>query len=368
MKRLVVALCLIAGTAFGQARQVGAVRLDQGLSVAFSNITGISSSKLLGRGSASSGAAQEITLGTGLSMSGTTLSASGGGLSGGTADRLMVWSAADAATSHPGLLADDTTGALTIGAQSDIVPVTLRAYSSGTSHIAQWQTSANGALGAITHDGWLRIGTPTTADADAESILGASATSKKALVIQAKATPTKPPFEVQGSDGTPWFSVQTDGNVVIDQRTGATFSAPLQIKYQGTQVFSVGYTGTASVTDLNVGGGYATISSAGDALFYADVQARHLLGYGTSPTVGGSCGTSPSIAGKDSFAKVTVGTGSPTSCTITFGTAYATAPVCVANAATTTAPLNISTLTTSVTISAAALTAGEVLHVMCGGF
>jgi hypothetical protein len=39
----------------------------------------VNSSKLLGRGSASSGAMQEVTLGTNLSMSGTTLNATGGG-------------------------------------------------------------------------------------------------------------------------------------------------------------------------------------------------------------------------------------------------------------------------------------------------
>ena len=105
-----------------------------------------------------------------------------------------------------------------------------------------------------------------------------------------------------------------------------------------------------------------------DGWFSRDLYANHLMGVGTAPTVGGSCGTSPTIAGKDSFFKITTGTGSPTSCTVTFGRAYSTAPVCVANAATTTTALLMTTTTTTAVVSSAALTAGEVLHVTCGGF
>jgi hypothetical protein len=42
-----------------------------------------------------------------------------------------------------------------------------------------------------------------------------------------------------------------------------------------------------------------------------------------------SCGTSPAIAGNDYAGTVTMGTGSPTGCVITFNTAYSAAPHCV---------------------------------------
>jgi hypothetical protein len=98
-------------------------------------------------------------------------------------------------------------------------------------------------------------------------------------------------------------------------------------------------------------------------------KALNFLAGGTaSPTIGGSCGTDPAIAGKDGALKVTTGTGSPTSCAVTFGTAWTTAPVCVANASTTTTALNIATTTTTVTVSAVALTASETIHVLCMGY
>ena len=99
-----------------------------------------------------------------------------------------------------------------------------------------------------------------------------------------------------------------------------------------------------------------------------DAKSRHLLAAGTAPTVAGSCGTSPSIAGRDTAMTITAGTVAPTSCTVTFGTAYANAPVCTANAQTTTTALNVATTTTTVIVSAAALTVSEKIQVICIGY
>lgn len=204
---------------------------------------------------------------------------------------------------------------------------------------------------------------PTTADANADAVFGASTAAKKPFVIQTKANNTASAFEVQYSDGTCEFCVQRDGNVIVNQKFGNVASKPMVWQYQGIEQGYINYQGQGSFNGGLTVGGFFTVDTAGN------ISTKHIVaGTGTSPTVGGSCGSSPAIAGKDSALKVTTGTGSPTSCTVTFGTAWATAPVCNANAATTTTALNVTTTTTTVVVSAVALTASEVLHVVCVGF
>lgn len=96
--------------------------------------------------------------------------------------------------------------------------------------------------------------------------------------------------------------------------------------------------------------------------------AVHYIGIGTAPTVTGDGTTNGSVVGSDFASRITVGTGTTTTITLTFGTAFTNAPACVVNAATTTTPINVSTTVSAATLTTTAFTAGEVLHVMCGGF
>lgn len=89
-----------------------------------------------------------------------------------------------------------------------------------------------------------------------------------------------------------------------------------------------------------------------------------------APAGGGTCGTGTPALNADAHdeaGQLTVGGGSPTSCAITFGKTYAVAPSCTANGSAT-AGIQVATTTSTVTLSATALGAGEVLHFVCGGF
>lgn len=58
------------------------------------------------------------------------------------------------------------------------------------------------------------------------------------------------------------------------------------------------------------------------------IFSNHPRTTGNAPALT-SCGTSPTISGTDSAGTVTLGTGTPTACTITFNAAYAAAPACI---------------------------------------
>ncbi len=101
-----------------------------------------------------------------------------------------------------------------------------------------------------------------------------------------------------------------------------------------------------------------------------DLIQRHPLAGGTSPTIASGFGTTPSIAGKDAAGRVTVGSGGTAATgTITFGTAWATAPVCTAANETTQLALFPTATTTTLTLaSTTPFTAADKLVYQCIGY
>lgn len=140
-------------------------------------------------------------------------------------------------------------------------------------------------------------------------------------------------------------TIDASGNFV----TGAQFTMPNATAFNmkdsgGTGRSVLQYTsgnivildgGTAGSTFRNGGGGRTWLTvDTGSSKVLAQYGATNgvPIHIGTAQTTApalSSCGTSPAIVGTDEAGEVTMGTGTPTGCVITFNQAYVGAPLCV---------------------------------------
>lgn len=119
-------------------------------------------------------------------------------------------------------------------------------------------------------------------------------------------------------------------------------------------------------------GSYGDITFHGaDRFMVADCDEQHLrFGGGAAPTISAGGGTGGTIAGRDQAFIVTMGTGSPTSVTVSFANTWTTAPVVTCMTTKTGVTLSLTAVsTTSVQItSSAAWSSSDKLHVICMGY
>lgn len=85
---------------------------------------------------------------------------------------------------------------------------------------------------------------------------------------------------------------------------------------------------------------------------------------GVTPPVLTSCGTTPAITGSDTAGIVTMGTGTPTGCIITFAAAYTAIPYCVVSwIATPLASQSYVTAAASITLTQTATSSNKVQYI-----
>jgi hypothetical protein len=152
-----------------------------------------------------------------------------------------------------------------------------------------------------------------------------------------------------GNDGRIAGAVQASNNLsdVVNVNT-----ALQNLKLTGTNVVTIasGTTGNAATATSLQGTG----------------PLRIVGGINTAMVVQ-SCGSSPTIAGSDSAGLVVVGSGTVTSCTIPFASAFTNPPICTANDNTDFLVLKPTTSTTTLTLSAQSSFGSDTLSYICIG-
>jgi hypothetical protein len=159
-------------------------------------------------------------------------------------------------------------------------------------------------------------------------------------------------------------------NVMIGQSAGSTTTTGTDNIIIATRGATTGSAGIGNTLRLQGNSSTATLlctstnTSTPSCVFPGSVTVPRVVTGGTGPTLT-SCGTSPTIAGSDTSGTVTMGTGAPTGCVITFGTAYSPAPHCVVTwRATPLATQSYAVSTTAITLTQVA-TSSNVVDYVC---
>lgn len=90
-----------------------------------------------------------------------------------------------------------------------------------------------------------------------------------------------------------------------------------------------------------------------------DRNGHEWVGGQAAPTLT-TCGTTPAISGTDRAGEVTMGTGTPTGCTITFAVAYAAVPYCTVTWRANLASMQYTVTTTAITLTQTATSSNKV--------
>jgi hypothetical protein len=213
---------------------------------------------------------------------------------------------------------------------------------------------------------------------------GAGATGRTVGVLMTPGAIEKPPnvranssaaFAFHPHAGVEFRKGMVVNSLALDTTLGAAGNG-IFIEMAPEQEFAWRDSGGALIAEL---WGHTTngveihpkLTVTGDMTTLNSVNAVRIRGTDAAPTVS-ACGTSPAVAGTSNSIKglVIMGTGTPTSCTVTFATAYPTTPHCAvspANAAAAGVSYYSSTSLTAITITLTAGTSGASYNYVCAG-
>jgi hypothetical protein len=202
-------------------------------------------------------------------------------------------------------------------------------------------------------------------------ILGSNATAgSRSIIFQDEGT--SPAINIgynglvtwSGGDASPPDLILTrDAANILAQRNGVTANSfrvyntftDLSNYERGVQDW------TTTANTLTIG---AQAAGTGTLRPVAYVGVHHKFA-GTAPTPS-ACGTTPALTGSDTHGTVTMGTGTPTGCVITFAVAYVSAPDCVVTWQTNLASMTYTISTTAITLTQTATSSNKVNYVCHG--
>lgn len=172
--------------------------------------------------------------------------------------------------------------------------------------------------------------------------------------------------------GTTGFPASDDSGIFFVAQEAFTDSA------HGTAITfntkPVGGNSRVEIARFQPSGGFSvgttTDPGAGAILTNTFIQTTTYLQVGTKVRATGgapalsSCGTSPAIEGSDFSGTVTMGTGAPTTCTITFNAAYSSSPRCSVTWRTNIASMQYTVSTTTISLTQTA-TSSNIVDYIC---
>jgi hypothetical protein len=193
--------------------------------------------------------------------------------------------------------------------------------------------SLGGAIGAES----MRV-YPVASAVNHFAVQGAITGSSPFLAPEGTDTNINLAFDTKGN-GAYFFSDGAQGTSFAIAGASGTLANNLQVNPAGAgSAPSLQATGSDSAVSLTLstkGGG--TVNTAASTAFNGALNQfgsgsgapGHLASGQTTAPALTSCGTNPAIVGTDTAGHVTMGTGTPTGCVITFNAAYTAAPFCV---------------------------------------
>lgn len=234
----------------------------------------------------------------------------------------------------------------------------------GTASLARLYLTNVGTSSTFVIEDQANDATPTTVNASGDwGIGGAATTSYKVGIYGAAAIfNSTGGLELDTAAGAQrvWLGVVSNQGYIYGYDSGNTKDWQLLANgdsWVNTTTFGVGTTTPSSTnTKFHVVGG---------ARFEGKIDTA-----GTAPTLGSGgtdCGTTPSVVGTDTAAKVTIGTSPGSKCTVTFNAAFTNAPICIANNETSANLVRAANISTTAVELTGTLTAADKINVICMG-